>query len=97
LKKLKAAEWEFKKFIPDQEDLYAKMKTLENVRNHLDSLNMNDGEEKVHLYTCGFYRGCSWMRDKMMVHIKQLVAELEQKKLELQQKDLEGLRNREIL
>jgi len=32
-----------------------------------------------------------------MVHIKQLVAELEQKKLELQQKDLEGLRNREIL
>jgi len=46
LKKLKAAEWEFKKFIPDQEDLYAKMKTLENVRNHLDSLNMNDGKKK---------------------------------------------------
>lgn len=84
------ADWEFKKFIPDKDDLDVQMRCLQECMNHLKSLNLNDSEEKIHLFVCGFGRGCAWMKDKLMPHIKQLIKNLEREKLK-------GLRARDIL
>lgn len=88
--KKRGVDWNFQKFIPDKDDVDAQLKCLQECLDHLESLNMNGGEEKVHLFVCGFWRGCAWMKDKLMPRIKELIKELERKKLE-------GLKTRDIL
>lgn len=79
---MKAADWKFKRFIPDQEDVAAQCKSLEEYMLAMQkaNLHLNDGEEKVSAYCAGFNRGAAWMRAKMMPHLKQLVKELEKRR-----------------
>lgn len=76
---MKGADWEFKKFLPDKEDIDAQCKSLEEYMLAMQKVvhSMNDGEQKVSAFCAGFNRGASWMRDKLMPHIKELIRNLE--------------------
>lgn len=77
---LKGADWKFKKFIPDKEDIEAQCRSLEEYVRVMEEANLRLNAGGA--YCAGFNRGAAWMRDKLMPHIKQLVHQLDGKSSE---------------
>lgn len=64
---MKGKDWKFKGFIPDMNDLDAKLSAWNQFREleKRNPLKMNDAEREIFLFCCGFNRGAAWMKDKM--------------------------------
>lgn len=61
---IKGEKWNFKKFIPDIDDMNAKSNACLQFLDFLhkkNNLDMNN----VDIFNCGFARGCAWMMDKL--------------------------------
>jgi len=67
---MKASDWEFKKFIPDLEDMEAEAKAGNQFLNKMKNVEYIIPAPEVHAFTCGFFRGCAWMKAKMEASAK---------------------------
>ncbi len=65
---VKGKDWKFTKYLLDKDDVDVRYNVLLTVQEYLAKLNlmnMNDAEINNFLISCGFTRGCAWMKDKI--------------------------------
>ena len=62
---MKASDWKFEKFIPDLEDMEAEAKAGVQFLDKMKNCEFRVPAPEVHAFTCGFFRGCAWMKAKM--------------------------------
>ena len=75
--------WQFERFVPDDEDLDAELNAGDQWAEALKErpVIFRDGAVDPkdiairYAFTCGFYRGASWMRDKTIRRIQEALAE----------------------
>ncbi len=65
---IKGKDWKFTKFLDDIDDVEARQIVIKEVLQCMNKLNlgtMNDAEINTFLISCGFTRGCAYMKDKL--------------------------------
>lgn len=61
---MKASKWEFRRYLPDEEDVEVLLREGKKVVSK-SRIKMNPSERNMFMFNAGFYRGMAWALAKM--------------------------------